>query len=91
MDLLRLHRLVEDFVTDAIGRPSNITIHTNLTDTSLLDSLSLIKLILFVESILNIEIPIGDFQLDSLSSVSSIYDRYVLCQDEQRLTICIEK
>lgn len=91
MDLLTLHRLVDDFVMDANGRPGDIEIHTNLIDTGLLDSLSLIKFILFIESILNIEIPIGDFQLDSLRSVSSIYDRYVLCQDEQNLMSCTEK
>lgn len=83
MELAELHRLVEDFVTNTTGEPAEIGIHTNLIDTGLLDSLSLIKFILFIESTLNIEIPIGDFHLDSVVSVSSIYDGYVLCRNEE--------
>jgi D-alanine--poly(phosphoribitol) ligase subunit 2 len=63
---------IDPYVASAVGPD------TNLFETGLLDSMSLVQLVVFIEDTLNIEIPIGDFVLDSISSTESIYDHYVL-------------
>jgi acyl carrier protein len=55
-----------------------ISAETNLIDSDLLDSVSLVHFLLFVERLLDKQIPIGDFTLDSISSINAIYDNYVL-------------
>jgi acyl carrier protein len=60
------------------GQPIAVTVDTNLLDANLLDSMSLVQLVLFIERTLMTEIPIGDFALESITSISSIYDHYVL-------------
>jgi D-alanine--poly(phosphoribitol) ligase subunit 2 len=58
--------------------PLDVTAESNLLEAGLLDSMSLVQFVLFIERTLSIEIPIGDFVLDSITSISSIYDHYVL-------------
>ncbi|WP_205965268.1 acyl carrier protein [Paraburkholderia flava] len=58
--------------------PVGVTADTDLLEASLLDSLALVQFVIFIERTLKIEIPIGDFVLDSIRSISSIYDHYVL-------------
>jgi len=60
------------------NKPVAISAETNLIDSELLDSLSLVHFLLFVEGLLEKQIPIGDFTLDSISSINAIYDNYVL-------------
>ncbi|HIE1649747.1 acyl carrier protein [Burkholderia cenocepacia] len=60
------------------GAPARVTAQTNLLDANLLDSLSLVHFVLFIEQTLGIDIPIGDFALDSIASVAAIFDHYVL-------------
>ncbi|UVT02374.1 acyl carrier protein [Burkholderia glumae] len=60
------------------GAAARVTAQTNLLDTDLLDSMSLVHFVIFIEQTLGIDIPIGDFMLDSIASVAAIYDHYVL-------------
>lgn len=60
--------------------PGRVQVDTNLLEDGLLDSFALVQFVLFVERTLKIEIPIGDFMLESIASISSIYDHYVLGQ-----------
>ncbi|ALX14572.1 hypothetical protein P350_23840 [Burkholderia cepacia JBK9] len=82
MRMMSLDELIDSVKTFLAGidpgAPARVTAQTNLLDASLLDSLSLVHFVLFIEQTLRIEIPIGDFVLDSIASVAAIYDHYVL-------------
>lgn len=87
MRMMSLDELIESVKTFLAGidpaAPERVTAQTNLLDANLLhadllDSMSLVHFVLFIEQTLRIEIPIGDFVLDSIASVSAIYDNYVL-------------
>ena len=79
MSLDYLSDKVRGFIAEIDGAaPAGVTVDTNLLEADLLDSLSLVQFVLFIERTLKIEIPIGDFVLESIASISSIYDHYVL-------------
>ncbi|MEN2470176.1 acyl carrier protein [Burkholderia sp. GS2Y] len=82
MRMMSLDELIDSVKTFLAGidpgASARVTAQTNLLDASVLDSLSLVHFVLFIEQTLRIEIPIGDFVLDSIASVAAIYDHYVL-------------
>ncbi|VWD35624.1 acyl carrier protein [Burkholderia lata] len=82
MRMMSLDELIDNVKTFLAGidpgASARVTAQTNLLDANLLDSLSLVHFVLFIEQTLRIEIPIGDFVLDSIASVAAIYDHYVL-------------
>ncbi|WP_053077558.1 acyl carrier protein [Burkholderia cepacia] len=82
MRMMSLDELIDSVKTFLAGidpgASARVTAQTNLLDASVLDSLSLVHFVLFIEQTLRIEIPIGDFVLDSIGSVAAIYDHYVL-------------
>jgi len=79
MTLEQLHQNVcLFFAEDGKNSPELINIDTNLIGSGMLDSLSIAQFIVYIEDKLAVEIPIGDFEIDSIATVSSIYDNYVL-------------
>ncbi|AEF47389.1 D-alanine--poly(phosphoribitol) ligase subunit 2 [Serratia plymuthica] len=52
--------------------------NTDLFAAGLLDSLTIVEFVIYLEDLLHKEIPVGDFTLTSIKSVSSVYDHYVL-------------
>lgn len=72
-----------DTVNDFLSRMNiikykKVNVDTNLIDNDLLDSLSIVHFVIFLEEVLKREIPIGDFELNSIKTISAIYDNYVL-------------
>ena len=55
----------------------NIDPNTKLIETKIVDSLLLTEIILFVEDITDNTIDIESFDVNSFSSIASIYDRYI--------------
>ncbi len=79
MSLLTLSEKVNDFFIDYdVLKHKKINVDTNLIDNDFLDSLSIVHFVIFLEEVLKKEIPIGDFELNSIKTISAIYDNYVL-------------
>ena len=74
-----LHHEVRKFLMEINPDAStSVVADTNLLESGLLDSLALVHFVVFIEKTLKINIPIGDFILDTIASTASIYDHYVL-------------
>jgi acyl carrier protein len=82
MALISLGNLVDNvngfFIKHGKGECHPIEVDTNLIDNDFLDSLSVVHFVIFLEEVLIREIPIGDFELNSIKTVGAIYDNYVL-------------
>lgn len=62
---------------DLENRYCEIKLDTDLIATGILDSLTIVKFLMFLEETLNIEFPFDNFSIDSVASVNAIFNNYV--------------
>jgi hypothetical protein len=79
MELKDLHDKVLKFIAREAPdfADATITPDTNLINAGVLDDAATERLVLFVEGLLNREIPIGEFHIDKISSTASIHRHYL--------------
>jgi acyl carrier protein len=77
--LTMLHAEIQAyFAQSSDTSPDMIELNTDLISEGFLDSLSLARFIMFIEETLGNEIGFEDFDIAHISSVSAIYDQFVL-------------
>ena len=74
--LQRIVEFIQEFTTPPQHK-LNITVHTQLIETKIVDSLLLTELILFIEDLTNSMIDIESFDVNSFSSIESMYSTYI--------------
>ncbi|MFE9279557.1 phosphopantetheine-binding protein [Paenibacillus glucanolyticus] len=75
----RFYQIVMDFV--AQNKPLSMTEtlqeDTDLFETGLLDSFSVIEFIMYLENATNKEMPAAEFTLDNIKTMHSIYSYFI--------------